>query len=153
MSDPAYMFMERVGEWHDKYAYLPVRLYDGHWIWRQPYRSALYQTKMHLDGPSSSQRVNALLIANEPSKADFDIEENIRNLRELYSSAMEDKRLYRDLSLVAEKELRERRDQVDKLQQEQDEINVALAGVVRDQINTHQHRLEAIQVLKRRAEQ
>ena len=60
--------------------------------------------------------------------------------------------MFRLLARPAEiaQELREREEQVDRYQQEQDELNVALSGVLDDQINSHATRLQAIHALRNR---
>lgn len=185
MTEPAYLFQERVGPWRERYAWRPVRLYDGHWIWRRKYRTALYQVKNYLNGPTFKSRVNDLLPgdASEPvCTASNDIRQAtikechdyltswVRNdveadvikdavtdmAADIGSEKFEQEWLstrdWMEKVSALQTDLNERCDQVDDLQQEQDELNVTLAGVVRDQISTHKDRLEAIQVLKRRAE-
>lgn len=185
MNEPAYLFQERVGPWHEKYAWRPVRLHDGFWIWRQKYRSALYQSKAHLSGPTFRTRVNDLIPQTTSAPA-YDASNDIRQATikechdyltswvrndveaDVIKDAVTDlaadigserfeqewltTRDWMEKVSALQTELAERCDQVDKLQQEQDELNVALSGVVRSQIRSQQSRLEAIQVLKRRAE-
>jgi hypothetical protein len=51
MGEPAFHFQSRVGPWRDHFAWLPTRLFDGHWVWLTKVRRAKYQTHAYLDGP------------------------------------------------------------------------------------------------------
>lgn len=130
------MFMERVGPWRKKFAWIPTKMIDGYRIWRRSYHIARFQTKAHLDGPRIQSWVRSDTVAVPDADA--------------YNGAMEDKRTWKQRAEKTTQELREREEQVDRYQQEQDELNVALSGVLDDQINSHATRLQAIHALRNR---
>lgn len=53
--EPAFMFMDPIGPWHDWFAWRPVRTYDERWVWLRTVRRRRFQTKAYLDGPLSSR--------------------------------------------------------------------------------------------------
>jgi len=53
MGDPKIQLASRTGSWNAAYAWSPVKLFDGKWIWLRRYRWALYRYHLQsLAGPS-----------------------------------------------------------------------------------------------------
>lgn len=48
--EPKMMFANRIGLWHKKFCWLPVKSYDNRIIWLKTVSRASYQVKAHLQG-------------------------------------------------------------------------------------------------------